>query len=176
MARTVYFLVILSLVLLLTQVVIWNHICLFNVAVPLVYIYIIMKLPVSLHVNWVMTIGFLCGLFVDVFADTYGINALSMTLMSALRRPVMRLYLPRDASFAEDALPSIRVFGTGVFVKYALTLTLIFCILVFVIEAFAFMQVLLLLMRIFFSTLLTFILILAIESIFTGKSEKRLQA
>lgn len=176
MAKSVFFLVILSLVLLLTQVVIWNHICLFNVAVPLVYIYLIMKLPVSLHVNWVLTVGFFSGLFVDIFADTYGMNALSMTVMSVLRRPVMHLYLPRDTTFAEDALPSIKLFGLGVFVKYSLTLTLIFCILLFVIEAFTFMQIGLLLLRIVFSTVLTFVLILAIESIFTGKSEKRLQA
>ncbi|MCF0214182.1 MAG: rod shape-determining protein MreD [Muribaculaceae bacterium] len=174
MAKTAFYLVVLTLVLLLAQVVVFNHMCLFNVAVPMVFIFALIKMPVSINVNWLMTIGFFMGLFVDVFADTYGMNSLSMTLLSVLRRPVMSLYLPRGEELPDDTMPSIKVFGVGTFVKYITTLTLLFCTIVFVIEAFSLLNFWLLIARIIFSTVLSVVIMLAIESLFKGQSEKRL--
>lgn len=73
---------LLSVILVLCQVIVFNHICLFGVAVPLVFIYSLVRLPLNLNVNWVMTLGFLLGLTVDVFSNTQGVNALSCTLLS----------------------------------------------------------------------------------------------
>ena len=58
--------------------------------------------------------------------------------------------------------------------KYLLTLTLIYCALIFTIEAFTFFNPLQLLLRIIFSTLLSMIIMLGIDSIMTPRSEKRL--
>lgn len=165
--------IILGLVLVLSQVLVFNHICLFNVGVPMVFIYLIVRLPVTLALNWVLTIGFFLGLIVDVFSDTYGMNAVACTVLAMIRRPVLRLYVPREEDLTRPE-PSMLSLGAGVYMKYLLTLTLIYCALIFTIEAFTFFNPLQLLLRIIFSTLLSMIIMLGIDSIMTPRSEKRL--
>lgn len=165
--------IILGLVLVLAQVLVFNHICLFNVGVPMVFIYLIVRLPVTLALNWVLTIGFFIGLIVDVFSDTYGMNAVACTVLAMIRRPVLRLYVPREEDLTRPE-PSMLSLGAGVYMKYLLTLTLIYCALIFTIEAFTFFNPLQLLLRIIFSTLLSMIIMLGIDSIMTPRSEKRL--
>ena len=165
--------IILGLVLVLAQVLVFNHLCLFNVGVPMVFIYLIVRLPVTLALNWVLTIGFFLGLIVDVFSDTYGMNAVACTVLAMIRRPVLRLYVPREEDLTRPE-PSMLSLGAGVYMKYLLTLTLIYCALIFTIEAFTFFNPLQLLLRIIFSTLLSMIIMLGIDSIMTPRSEKRL--
>ena len=74
MSKTVLKFILLGIILVLAQVIVFNHICLFNVAVPLVFIYLILRLPITLSLNWLLTISFFLGLIVDIFSDTYGMN------------------------------------------------------------------------------------------------------
>ena len=48
MSKTTLQFILLGLILVLAQVIVFNHICLFNVAVPMVFIYLIIRLPLSL--------------------------------------------------------------------------------------------------------------------------------
>ena len=84
MIKTVLQFVGLAIVLVLVQVV-FNKILLFGVAVPIVFIYLLLRLPVHTSVNWVMTIGFVLGLVIDVFSNTPGMNALACTILAAVR-------------------------------------------------------------------------------------------
>lgn len=163
----------LSLLMVLLQVVIFNHIHLFGIAIPLVFIYVIMKLPLSLSTVWVLTVSFLLGLAVDIFSNTPGMNALACTILAFVRRPVLSLYLQHGSDYVADE-PSMRSFGMGLFVRYALSLTLIYCLLLFVIESFFMFDALYLVLRVVCSTLLTFILILCFDSLSPGRREKRL--
>lgn len=164
MAKEILKFLFLFIALTLCQVVVFNHICLFDVAIPLVFIYFIIKLPVTLGVNWAMTICFLLGLTIDMFSNTQGMNALACTILSVCQVPVLNLYLPRQDDLGNPE-PSIRTLGAAVFMKYALTLTLIYCTLFFIIEAFAFFNVLMMLLKIVSSTILTFVVIMAIDGI-----------
>ena len=67
MSKTVLKFILLGIILVLAQVIVFNHICLFNVAVPLVFIYLILRLPITLSLNWLLTISFFLGLIVDIF-------------------------------------------------------------------------------------------------------------
>ena len=116
---------------------------------------------------------FFLGLVVDVFSDTYGMNAIACTMLAMLKRPVLRLYVPREEDLTRPE-PSMLSLGTAVFMKYLLTMTLIYCTLIFLIEAFTFFNPLQLVLRIIFSTLLSMFLMLGIDSIMTPRSEKRL--
>ena len=80
--------------LVAAQVIVFNNLCLFNIAIPLVFIYFIIKLPVTLGVNWVMTLSFLLGLTVDIFSNTQGMNALACTILGAMRAALLRAVLP----------------------------------------------------------------------------------
>ena len=57
MSKTAIILTALFLVLVPAQAVIFNNLVLFNVALPLVFIYLIISLPVTLSTNWSITIG-----------------------------------------------------------------------------------------------------------------------
>lgn len=173
MSKTTLQFILLALILVLAQVIVFNHVCLFNVAVPLVFIYLIVRLPVTLSLNWTLTIGFVLGLVVDIFSDTYGMNTVACTVLAMLKKPILRLYVPREEDLSRPE-PSMQSLGTAVYVKYLLTMTLVYCIMIFVIEAFTFFNPLQLVLRIVFSTLLSLILMLGIDSIMTPRSEKRL--
>lgn len=172
MNKTVLTLLLLFLVLVPAQAVFFNHLVLFNVAVPLVFIYIIITLPVTFSANMAMTIGFVTGLAVDILSDTPGVNALSCTLLAFVHRPVFHLYVASDNDLAEQR-PSIRTMGAGVFMKYALTMVVIYCLLVFSIEGLQIFNLRLYLMRIAASSAFTFIIIYAIACL-SGRNEKRL--
>ncbi len=158
---------------MLAQVIVFNHICLFNVAVPLVFIYLLVRLPITLSVNWMLTIGFFLGLIVDIFSDTYGMNTLACTIEAMMRKPILRLYVPREEDLTRPE-PSMYSLGTATYLKYLLTLTLLYCSLIFLIEAFTFFNPVRLLLRIVFSTILSMALMIGIDSFMTPQSEKRL--
>lgn len=150
-----------------------SKICLFNIAVPIVFIYFIVRLPLNIGVNWIMTICFFLGLTIDIFNNTQGMNALSCVILATLRRPIFRLYMPREDDLA-GVIPSIDSLGLGVFFKYMSTLTVIYCTLLFAIQAFSLMNIWLTVQRIVASSILSAVLILGFDSLATTHREKRL--
>ena len=167
MAKEIIKFTLMFIALTLCQVVVFNHICLFSVAVPLVFIYFIVKLPVTLGVSWVMTLAFILGLTVDIMSNTQGMNSLACTILAVTRLPVLHLYMPRQDTLSNPE-PSIRTLGPAIFMKYAITLTAIYCTLFFIIEAFAFFNPVHMILKIASSTLLTFIVIMAIDGFATS--------
>ncbi|MDE6078438.1 MAG: rod shape-determining protein MreD [Duncaniella sp.] len=173
MGKTILQFAILGIALILAQVIVFNHICLFNVAVPLVFIYLILRLPITLSLNWLLTVSFVMGLLVDIFSDTQGMNAMACTILAVCRRPVFRLYVPREEDVTRPE-PSMHTLGTPVYLKYLITATLLYCTVIFSIEAFTFFNPLMLVLRIVCSTALSVLLMLGIDSLMTPRSEKRL--
>ena len=173
MSKTVLQFILLGFILVLAQVMVFNHICLFNVAVPMVFIYLLVRLPITLSVNWMLTIGFFLGLTVDIFSDTYGMNTLACTVEAMMRKPILRLYVLREEDLTRPE-PSMYSLGTATYLKYLLTMTLLYCSLIFLIEAFTFFNPVRLLLRIVFSTILSMALMVGIDSFMTPQSEKRL--
>lgn len=158
--------------LILAQAVIFNNIVLFNAVIPFVFIYIIISMPLTWGVNIALTIGFFTGLSVDIFANTLGVNALACTILAFARRPIFYLYMQRDDDLS-GLKPSQRSMGSGEFMKYASTMTLLYCTLAFGIDAFAVFSPWRLCLQIVGSTIFTTIIIYAFDSIFTRQNEKR---
>ena len=171
MIKTILQFIVLFVALTLLQVV-CNHICIFGVAIPVVYIYFLIRLPINLSVNWAMTLAFILGLTIDVFSNTQGMNALACVVATALRRPVFSLYFAREDDLP-NPIPSIYTLGIGIYIKYMLSMVLIYCFFIFAIQAFTLHNVQLTIMRIVASTTLSTLLIFGIDSLDT-KREKRL--
>lgn len=172
MTRNIIQFVILFFLLVLAQAI-CSKICLFNVAVPIIFIYFIIRLPLSLGVNWLMTLSFFIGLVIDIFNNSPGMNALSCVILAISKRPVFRLYFPREDDIT-DTIPSIDSLGLSVYFRFMSSLTLIYCALLFGIQAFSLMNIGLTLLRIAASSLLSIILILGIDSLSASHREKRL--
>ena len=109
----------------------------------------------------------------DLFADTPGMNALSCTILAFARKPVFHLYVTMDDDLAGRS-PSSQSMGSAEFLKYLLTLSLIFCTLIFSIEAFQIFIPRLMFTRIIASTLYTFLLLYTLDSLLIRRREKRL--
>lgn len=171
MTRTIISFIFWSLLLILAQAIVFNHICIAGLAVPFIYIYMIMRLPVTLSQKWVLTIAFFSGLAVDIFADTQGMNALACTIMAGVRPKVIRLYFPREEDMSYPQ-PSIQAFGTGIYMKYALSMVLVFCTVIFVTDSLTFFDPVRLLLSIMCSTILTTVLIIGIDRITLRKPDQ----
>ena len=173
MSKTAIQFILLYLLLIAAQVIVFNHLCLFGVAVPLVFIYFIIRLPVTIGANSRLTLGFLMGLTIDIFSDTAGMNALACTLLAALKMPVLHLYFPREEDLTVP-VPSMKTLGVSTYLKYSITMVVIYCTTYFIIESFTFFHIQRLLARIGGSSLLTFILIICLDSLINQQREKRL--
>ncbi len=173
MSKTAITLIILFLILIPAQAVFFNNLVLFNVAVPLVFIYLIITLPITLNDSLSLTIGFLTGLAIDILSDTPGVNALASTILTFVRKPVFHLYVSSDIDLA-DQRPLPRTMGTAAFLKYTGTMTAIYCAMVFAIEAFQIFNLELFLLRVACSSVFTFVIIYAIACLTSPGREKRL--
>ena len=173
MSKSIIHFFFLFIIMILTQVIIFNNLCLFNVAMPIVFIYFIIKLPVTLSTNWALTFSFSLGLLIDIFSDTLGMNTLACTIVAMMRRSVLRLYFPREDDLTNPE-PSIKSLGIGVYANYLFTIVLIYCTLIFLIESFSIFNLGLLILRIIASSVLTFLLIIGIDSLTIRQREKRL--
>lgn len=173
MSKTTLRYVIMYCLLLLAQVVVLNRLVLFNCAIPLAFIYVITVLPVSLTTNRSVALGFFTGLIVDAFMDTYGLNALCCTVLAFVRKPILHMYVLRDDEQTSQPL-DMHSLGTPVFLKYTLTMTLIYCAMFFLVEAFSFFDMQHLLLRTAASTLYSFIVICAVSGLYNTHREKRL--
>ncbi len=172
MTKTILNLSALFIVLVLLQAVVFNNLILFNCAIALVFIYLIIVLPVNTRTNMALTIGFLLGLSIDVFSDTAGMNSLACTILAFIRKPIYHLYAPRDEDITGQR-PSIKTMGLAAFLKYAFTMSIIYCTTVFIVEACSFFDINRLLLRIAGSTVYTFVMIYAFESLSQSKKEKK---
>lgn len=165
-------LTILAIILIFAQMIL-SKMVLFGLATPLIYIYVLFRLPMNLSRNWVYTICFLLGLMIDTFNNTQGMNALACLMVGLMRIPVFTIYMPREYDYSETS-PSIGSLGLPFFAKFSTTLTLIFCATLLLIQAFSMQSLSLTLARIGASSVLSTVLILCIDGLLSSQREKRL--
>ena len=154
---------VMFFVLFVVQVLVLNHIHLFGVGVPLLYVYFAITFRRNFPKWLVLVSCFLLGLVIDIFSNTPGLAASAMTLVGLAQVYLIELIVPRDS--AEDMESSIKALGMAKFATLSALLTVLYCLVFFALEAFNFFNVLLWLAQSFVSTVLTMILILAIESV-----------
>jgi len=163
MKKITFQLIFLFLLLISLQVCFFDNIHLFEYATPLLYIYFLIKLPISMNRNVVMLLGALLGFVIDVFNSTLGLCMTVLVIVSFLRHYLLKLFAPRDVF--DDYIPSFSTFGKYFFMRYAGVVTLIHIFLLYTIESFSLFNPFVLFLRIASSFTLTFLLIFAFESL-----------
>lgn len=152
-----------SLLFCLVQVLVLNHIHLFGIATPLLYVYFILQFqrnsPRWLIVLW----AFLMGLVIDIFENTPGVTAFSLTLLGVLQPIFLSPFIPRDSS--EDLHPSIHTLGVAQYCYYVGLSILFYNIVFFTVEMFNFFNWQLWAECVGGSSLLTFVLLLVLENL-----------
>ena len=153
---------ILFIVLLLSQVLLFNQIHLFHYGTPLVIVYFIMQMPIGQSRWSLLVLSFLMGLMVDIFANIPGVTAASLTIIGFIQPYLLPMFVSKDDFI--QVTPSVREFGLEAYSKYAITIISIFVILFFTFESFNLHSFWDWLLRIILSTALTFLMVLLFEN------------
>jgi rod shape-determining protein MreD len=146
---------------LLAQVLVLGHIHLFHYATPLLYVYFVAQFPRN-HAKWeVLVWSFMMGLLVDIFYNTPGVAAASLTLIGAVQPYYFELFVPRDS--ADNLVPSLRNIGPSKFSYYIVPMVFLYCVLFFTLEMFSFFDWQQWVLCVVGSTLITLLLIFTFE-------------
>lgn len=149
------------MVFLFVQVMVLGRIHLFGVATALLYVYFILQTTPN-YPKWGSLLwAFFLGLFIDIFSNTPGLAAASLTAVAAVQPYWVKIFLTQDAS--DYFVPSFKTLGILKYIYYSLPMVLLFCLLFFTLEQFSFFHVAYWLLCIAGSTLLTMVLILTFE-------------
>lgn len=151
---------IVFIILVLLQVLVLNHISFLGYATPFLYIYFIIKIPIGTNRNLVLILAFLIGLIIDIFCNTPGLNAAATIFAAFMRRPIQGLFFAREDF--EHFIPSISNLGLA-FIKYTIVIVFLHNLALISISSFSYLNFITVLLRIVSSTVLTSILIYAIE-------------
>lgn len=153
------------ILVLLLQVFICNYIHLFGYITPAFYLLGLLLLPLELPKSIQYLIGFCCGLVVDMFTHTLGVNAAACTIIMFLRPLIVKALNGRKTSDSvERLIPGVKDFKWLVF--FVGVLTLVHQFLVVMLEALSFHNFLHTVIAIIGNTVLTAFLILCAEYIF----------
>lgn len=166
-SQTIWF-----VLLVLLQALVFNNIHIGGYAIPMPYLYFLLTLPSTLDRGYLLLWAFGLGFCVDLFSNTTGVIAASLTLVAFVRPYLLNIFVSREK--AEDGYePGAVDMKWGPFFRYAAVLTLLHCLLAFTIEAFSLANWEELLLRIGTSFVLTLLIICAFESIRYGGAKSK---
>lgn len=153
-----------AVILILLQVLVLNKIHIMGCATPLLFILMPLRFS-NTQPRWSILLWcFTIGLTTDIFSNTPGVGSASMTVVGLLQPYIFRMFIDK-ADEDETITPSLKTLNWMKYITYSFTLTFILCLIFFTLEAFSFFDITLWLSSIGGSTLLTFLMILAIEKI-----------
>ncbi|MBN1819251.1 MAG: rod shape-determining protein MreD [Prolixibacteraceae bacterium] len=131
-----YGIMFVSLVLL--QVLILNFIQFSGYINPYMYVLFILLLPISTPRYFVVILGFILGLVIDIFSNTVGMHASATTFMAFARPIVIELISSREMDKSD--YPGLNQYGFQWFLYYSAILVFLHHIFFFYVEAFTFVN------------------------------------
>lgn len=150
-------------ILALAQTLVLSHIHLFGCAIPLLYVYFVLGFRRD-YPRWgILVWSFLMGLCMDVFSNTQGMAAASMTFVGFLQPYLFQVFIPRDS--ADNLEASLKALGVSKYLVYSFLMIFIYCLVLFSIESFQFFNWEQWGLNILGSALLTWAFVLVIENV-----------
>jgi rod shape-determining protein MreD len=153
--------------LVLLQTLVLNRIFFLGYATPFLYVYFIIKLPVTIGRSAILLFGFTLGLTIDIFCNTAGLNAVATTFIAFMRLPLQKLFFDKDNLYLNLSMAALG----GSFVKYVVFMVLLHHAALILVETFSYSDAITILLRVLSSSILTFSLIYALEGL-SFKTEK----
>jgi len=151
------------IVFVLFQTLVIDHIHLFGIVTPFVYIYVILKFRIVTSRSSVIILSFLLGLIIDIFSNTFGIHAAACSVIGFIRNPLLAQFVDMK-ELPDGSVPSLRLFGFGKFLRYTMIMVTLHHVILFSIDYFGFYQPALMITRLLTSIIVTLLLIFIIES------------
>jgi len=158
---------ILIILMLALQVLVFNHIHFYGYATPLLGAYLLMVMPVTTPKQIKLILGFGIGLIQDIFANTPGMMAASLTLVAVCQDWLFSLLsgVSKEELDNEVITPSISSLGLFPFMRYIFVGVLLQNLVFYMLENFSVFNLLDTFINICGSTLLTMLIIWAFDSI-----------
>ena len=151
----------LFVVFVLIQTMVLGRIHLFDFATPLLYVYFVAMFPRN-YPKWAILLwSFALGLTIDIFSNTPGLAAASLTLIGAIQPYFFELFVPRDS--VGDLRPSIRNIGMLKYTYYIFPLVVLYCLVFFSLELFNYFNLTQWALCVGGSTVVTLLLIFTFE-------------
>ena len=135
----------------------------------IIYPLFIILLPIKMPRPLVIFLGFLIGLFVDLFYDSPGIHASAGVFTGYVRGIVLDFLEPYEGYNANDS-PTVKTMGIGWFMTYASVLFGLHLFWYFSIEAFSFVFIFEIALNTIFSFIASFIIVMLMLLIFRPKN------
>ncbi|SER06915.1 hypothetical protein SAMN05421824_2957 [Hyunsoonleella jejuensis] len=155
------------ILLVLFQVILFNHINFLGYINPYVYIIFVLFFPIKNNRILFIFLSFLIGLTVDMFSDSGGIHA-AASVFIAYARPVFlkfafgTMYEHNNVKFNNTEF--------GARLVYISLLTLLHHTILFSLEIFSFSRILIVFQKTLFSGIFTILMITLLSIIFSRKS------
>jgi hypothetical protein len=140
---------------------------------PLACVAFVALLPVGTRPLAMMAWGLATGAFVDFMEGTAGIHAAATLFTAYTRRWTMRATLGRDAVEEAVGMPSVKLLGRKKFLRYAVLLAALHCLVYFSLEALTWRNYHLVALKTAVSGAFTFAAVWALSLLFTGGKIKR---
>lgn len=125
-----------ALALGILQVLLFNHVHFMGYGTPLVYVALLLYVPVNGNRIATLCWAFFLGVVMDIFANTAGISAASLTLAAMIQPTLLKASLPKE--YLEDMVPNYRTMGAWNHLRYLTVLLLIHHLAYFALESFSF--------------------------------------
>ena len=157
--KTIVSQVIFFVLYVILQVFVAKYLELFDIAFCFLYINFIFNLPQDTKREVLLLLGFLLGFIIDSFYNTWGIQTAACVFIAYVRPFIIKVLTPKNAGEESD----IRDMGLSRFSLYALILTFLHHSIIFFIEVAHFKYFFSTIVKIFFSTIFTLIVVVIIQ-------------
>ncbi len=146
---------------MLLQLLLLQNLYFLGIVHPCLYILFLLALPAELDRHWVIVIGFITGLIIDLFSHSLGVHTAACTFICFLRPYLIDRLVQEDERLV-DTINSASL-GWEAYIKYVSLMAVAHYTIVAFLEAFSFRHIGLTLLQIVLSALLTIALILGYE-------------
>jgi hypothetical protein len=159
---------------LLIQIIILNEIPpIHQFITPYLYFIFILWLPFGTRRITTTLLGFALGYALDMFTNTPGLHAAAATLIGYLRPTILNILLAQEVSEELTKEPSIGTMGWGPFMFYIFSLTFIHHFYLVLLEWLQFGNFSYFIGKVFFTCLMSMLLILLVELLLNRRKLKR---
>ena len=144
--------------LVFLQLFVLNNIQFSGFVNPYLYVLFIMLLPFEISGWFMLVLGFVSGLVIDIASATIGYHTIATVFLAYCRFHLLRFIAPRGG-YEHGVTPALQSLGFSWFFKYASILTLAHHFVLFSVESFRFNDLLPIILRTLGSSFFTILLI-----------------
>ncbi len=155
----------------LMQILFLNRISLFGYVTPLFYIWLIVRFDSYMKRTGMLLWAFSLGLVLDMFSGTPGLNAASATLLAMVQPGIVKVFVQTERY--EQLIPSSATMGSRPFAGYLLLMTVLHHTTYFLLRSIPLGDWSVLVLKVIFSTLLTFIFMIVAERLTSSSGIRR---